>query len=281
MSWFLGHLFPSCMWLFMGLFVWIQSMHKLQWTNKFRTQPKWLAFRSIAVVLISLIGAAGEVIVPLSKGLGNYNTDHLIVWLGFGLCGLIELLHLYKVLPEPLWCMIAPISFSYIGVLFMLHDQPRYYWKLLHQTTAMLTVPLVVILVVWAVLASKNSSKAHAKGKSRDREEKSIGCCFWRGKNLEDLCGTYTDQKIYETIVPGLCAFFLLLQAMCWFEMWWEMGWYSTENLPPVVPHAEHKLLGTVIRDICFTTIILGFVSMVARQLESYYNRSSNSNASV
>jgi len=273
MSWFLGHLFPACMWLFMGLFFWLQSMNKLMWTNKFRTQPRYLAFRSLAVVLISLIGTAGEIIVPLTKGSSNFNTEHITVWGGFFLSALVELLHLYKVLPEPMWCMIAPLSFSYIGVLFMLHDQPLYYWRLLHLTTAFLSFPLVALLIIWAVISSRNSVKAHSKGKSRDREERPIGCCFWRGKNFEDLCGTYTDQKIYDTVVPGFLSFFLLLQSMCWFEMWWEMGWYSTEHLPPDVHHAEHKLLSTVIRDICFAALIMAIISGFARQLEYYHNR--------
>lgn len=76
--------------------------------------------------------------------------------------------------------MIPPVSFSYIAVLFMLHDQPLYYWRLLHLTTAFLTIPLVIILILWGAAASRNASKAHSKGKSREREEKPVGCCFWR-----------------------------------------------------------------------------------------------------
>jgi len=277
MSWFLGHLFPASMWLLMGLFVWLQSMNKLVWTNKLRTQPKWLAFRSIAVMIISGIGTAGEIIVPLTKGSNDFNTQHITVWFGLCLCSATELFHLYKVLPEPFWCMLPPLAFSYIAVLFMLHEQPLVYWRLLHQATALFSLPIVLLLIWWSAISSRNSNKAHTKGKSRDREEKPIGCCFWRGKNLEDLCGTYTDQKIYDTIVPGFLAFFLILQSMCWYEMWWEMGWYTMEHLPADQHHPEHTLLATVIRDICVSAVIMGVVSGLARSYESYQNRGAGS----
>jgi len=157
----------------------------------------------------------------------------------------------------------------------MLHAQPLYYWRLLHITTGVFALPLVILLTLWAVRSLRNSSKAHSKGKLRDRDG-SLGLCFWRGKNVEDLNGTYTDQKIYETVIPGFTAFFLILQAMCWFEMLWEMGWHTMDSLPPDVHHAEHKLLSVVIRDICASAIVMAVVSFVARTLESYYNRTSN-----
>jgi len=57
------------------------------------------------------------------------------------------------------------------------------------------------------------------------------------------------------------------------------MGWYSTEHLPLEAHHPEHKLLATVIRDICASSILMAILSGFARQLEYYHNKSGVGNS--
>eukprot|EP01126_Amoeba_proteus_P002638 TRINITY_DN1082_c0_g1_i6.p1 TRINITY_DN1082_c0_g1~~TRINITY_DN1082_c0_g1_i6.p1 ORF type:complete len:164 (-),score=36.32 TRINITY_DN1082_c0_g1_i6:40-531(-) len=154
--------------------------------------------------------------------------------------------------------------------MFYLHDQPLVYWTLLHQTSALLTLPVIFLLLAWAVISTRNSKKAHLKGKSREREDKPVSCCFWKNKGLEDLNGLYTDQKIYDTIIPGALAFALVLQSLCWWEMWWEMGWYSLDNLPADLHHPHHAMLTTMIRDISGSAFILVLASFAGRVIEGY-----------
>lgn len=94
-----------------------------------------------------------------------------------------------------------------------------------------------------------------------------------QGRALEDLNPVYTDQTVYDTPLPGALAFFLMLQGALWFEMLWEMGWYTMDRLPeeihPDGKHAPHHMLETLIKDIVICIVVMISVSFVANKVES------------
>jgi len=189
-----------------------------------------------------------------------------------------ELLHLYKVLPEPVWSLFSSAGLSFVSLMFQFHDQPLWYWTYLHQATGYATIPIVIIVGTMAIRGTKIATKLSKKNKS---VESSFGCMFWKGRTIEDLNPVYTDQTVYDTALPGALAFFLMLQGALWYEMLWEMGWYTMDNLPeelnPDGHHAPHRMLETLIRDIIICMGAMLVSSIIAKQIEASTKRNNAS----
>jgi len=272
MSWFYGHLFPGISWWFFGIYIWIQSLHRLSWTKKFRTEPRWLAFRSAGVMIAAFLGTLGEIIVPILDK-KDVNTGHIIVWFGFTVSALTELLHMYKVLNEPVWALFSAAGLSFVSLMFQFHDQPLVYWTYLHLATSYATIPLVLVLGIWAVRGTSIANKMRKKNKALGEGNSNGWFFFWRGRTVDDLNPLYTEQSVYETSLPGLLAFFLMLQGCLWLEMLWEMGWYTMDNLPhehsshPL--HNAHRMLETLIKDIMICFVVMIALSSVAQTIEN------------
>lgn len=205
--------------------------------------------RAYFIVVAAILGSAGEIIVPIVTNRPEYNWGHIIIWLGFSLTSVCELLAFNKVVIEPMWSVLPAMGLSFISLMFQFHEQPRVYWLYLHLATSYATVPLIICYILWVVIGMYWLSSDQS----------------WRNPAVAH---TYTNPKPWSTPVPGLTAFFLCLQSMLWWEMWWNMGWYSTENLPPEIHHPEHKMLETIIKDIVIVIVILLSTSFVAKRLD-------------
>jgi len=130
-----------------------------------------------------------------------------------------------------------------------------------------LSVPMVGCLIWVSVSRHSRYQKAN-KGMKRDRARP--GGLSFRGKTLEDLNPIYTEQTIYDSILPGAVSFLICLQGVMWWEMAFRMGWYySGDNLPDEVPHAEHAFLAQVIGDMFLACLILAFAQFAARIWDS------------
>jgi len=265
MSWFWGHILPGTGWLIMALFHYLQSLNHIHFTKPLRTRPFWIVLRSLAVMGFCVAGIIGECIGEWN----NWNTQqnqHLTIWAGFFLSGLIEYLHINNILHDNFWCVIPPIGMSFIGIMLMLHTQLREYWRYMHMFSGYITVPMVLCLVYMSISRLSRAQKANKGSKSRIRP----ATLSFRGKNLEDLNPIYTEQTVYDTVLPGFIAFLFCLQGIGWWEMAFRMGWYwAGDNLPPEVEHAEHAFLAQVIADIFVSCLILGFVSIVSKMIDS------------
>jgi len=77
-------------------------------------------------------------------------------------------------------------------------------------------------------------------------------------------------MSVYNTVWPGLVAFFLCLESVLWYEMTWRMGWHSGTSLPDEVPHPEHAFLAMFIGDIIMVLLIFAFTSYVARSIDKW-----------
>lgn len=218
-----------------------------------------------------VLGVTGEFIGERGHAWGVNNNQHLIIWGGFFTGGLIEFLALFNYLKEPFWTVIPPVGLCYVGVMLTVHEQFRVFWRYLHLGSGMVTFPAVLILMYIPIRAMANYRK---KVDNKEvKVNKSSGpsswlCCAWRGKTLDDLNPAYTDLTIYNTPWPALVAFFLCLESMLWYEMAFRMGWWSGENLPPEVPHAEHAFLAMLIGDVVMVLGIFALTSYIARSID-------------
>jgi len=155
---------------------------------------------------------------------------------------------------------------SFIGVMLALHTQLRKYWKFMHQFSGMLTVPLVLALIYMSSCRLTSYQKNNKKIKEKPRNSN----ISFRNKTTEDLNPIYTEQSIYDGIIPAFISFLLCLQGIGWYEMAFRMGWYwSGENLPPEVHHAEHAFLAQVICDIFIVCFLFAFTSSIARSFDT------------
>jgi len=232
----------------------------------------WLAARSIAVMVFCVLGVTGEFIGERGHSWGVNNNQHLIIWGGFFVGGLIELLAIFNILKEPFWTVIPPVGMCYVGVMLTVHEQFLVFWRYLHLGSGMVTFPAVIILMYLPIRAMYNYRQKvdnkEIKNNNRSDRGPSSCLCFWRGKTLEDLNPAYTDLTVYNTPWPGLVAFFLCLESMIWYEMAFRMGWWSGSNLPPEVPHAEHAFLAMFIGDVIMVLGIFAVTSYIARAID-------------
>jgi len=273
MSWWWGHLLPGTGWLLMALFHYLQSMNGVTWLKPLRTKPGFIAARSLAVMLFCVLGVAGEFIGERGHSWGVNNNQHLIIWGGFFTGGVVEFLHIFNYLKEPFWGVIPPVGMCYVGIMLTVHEQFRVFWRYLHLVSGMVTFPAVIILMYIPIRAMNNYrkkvEKKEVKINKNPSPSSSIFCC-WRGKSLEDLNPVYTDLSVYNTVWPGLVAFFLCLESILWYEMAFRMGWWSGTNLPPEVPHAEHAFLAMLIGDIVIVLGIFAVTSYIARSIDKW-----------
>jgi hypothetical protein len=219
-----------------------------------------------------VLGVLGEFIGERGHSWGVNNNQHLIIWGGFFVGGLIEFCAIFNILKEPFWTVVPPVGMCYVGVMLTIHEQFRVFWRYLHMGSGLVTFPAVIILMYLPIRAMANYRKklANKEVKSNKTSVPSSWLCCWRGKTLDDLNPAYTDLTVYDTPWPGLVAFFLCLESMIWYEMAFRMGWWSGENLPPEVPHAEHAFLAMFISDVVMVLGIFAVVSYIARQLDRY-----------
>jgi len=151
----------------------------------------------------------------------------------------------------------------------MMHTQHRMFWRYLHMFSGFISVPLVFCVIAIGIIRLSNHNQA-TKGIKQKPRPSSLS---FRGKTLEDLNPIYTEQSIYDGVLPGTVAFLVFLEAMIWFEMAFRMGPWTPENLPQwSEDHVEHEFLAMVIGDIFVTCIVLAFVSIAARILDRSAN---------
>jgi len=259
----------------MALFHFLQSLNGVQWLRPLRTKPGWIAARSIAVMCFCVLGVIGEFIGERGHSWGVNNNQHLIIWGGFFTGGLVEFLHIFNYLKEPFWGVIPPIGMCYVGIMLTVHEQFRVFWRYLHLVSGLVTFPAVIILM-WIPIRAMRNYREKVDNKELGKVNKSsiqssIFCCG-RGKTLDDLNPVYTDLSVYNTVWPGLVAFFLCLESILWYEMAFRMGWWSGTNLPPEEPHAEHAFLAMFIGDIVIVLAIFALTSYIARSIDKWLN---------
>jgi len=228
-------------------------------------------------------GVAGEFIGERNHTWGVNNNQHLIIWAGFFVGGLVEFLHIFNFLKEPFWCVIPPVGMCYVGVMLTIHEQFRVYWRYLHLVSGLVTFPAVIILMYIPLRAmSRYHKRMEKKGESKTL--KSTGgssICCWKGKTLDDLNPVYTDLSVYNTALPGLVAFFLALESIIWFEMTFRMGWATPKDLPQEVEHPEHAFLAMLIGDIVMVLGILALTSFIARKIDMCVYGNSSDTADI
>lgn len=230
-------------------------------------------------MIFCILGVTGELIGELNNDWSINNWQHLIIWGGFCMCGLIEFLHVYNVLSEPFWCVVPPIGMCYIGIMLTVHEQFLVFWRYLHLFSGLVTFPIVILMIVIPVRAigrynDKKEKQKYRTPSSEDGDEyksRRYGWMFWRGRTLDSLNPAYTDQSSYSTIYPGLAAFFLCLESMLWFEMAFRMGWWAADNIPPEIHHAEHAFLAMFIGDVIMSVILFAVVSFICHFIDRRY----------
>lgn len=212
-----------------------------------------------------VLGVIGELIGEWNNWHTQQN-QHLTIWAGFFFSALIEYLHINNVLQDNFWLVIPPMGMSFNGIMLMFHTQLREYWAYMHIFSGYLTVPTVLALIYLSTSRLSRYQEATKGSKSRPR----ISSLSFRGKSMEDLNPIYTEQTIYEGILPGLVGYLICLQGVEWVEMAFRMGWYySGDNLPEEVPHAKHAFLAQVIGDMFISCLIIAFTSIAARMLDN------------
>jgi len=232
----------------------------------------WISGRSIAVMVFCVLGVAGEFIGERGHSWGVNNSQHLIIWGGFFVGGLVEFLVIYNILKEPFWGLVPPVGLCYVGMMLTIHDQFLVFWRYLHMFSGLTTFPAVLILMYIQIRNMRLYRKrVDNKEIIPSRVTGSNGWLFWRGRTLEDINPLYADLSVYNTPWPGLVAFFLCLESMLWFEMMMRMGWWSGTNIPPEIPHPEHAFLAMFILDIIFVLAIFAVTSFIARQIDKCY----------
>jgi len=244
-------------------------MTGVSWTRTLRTKPHWVAMRSIAVMCFCVAGVLGEFIGERNHQWGVNNSQHLIIWGGFFTGGVVEFLHIYNVLAEPIWAVIPPVGLCYVGIMLAVHEQFRVFWRYLHLVSGLVTFPAVLILIYLPIRAMSIYRKKVEKNEIKTGDKDfTPGWLFWRGRSIENINPVYSDSSAYNTVWPGLVAFFLCLEGVLWFEMAMRMGWYSGNDLPAEVHHPEHAFLAMFIGDIVIVLIIFAIVSFIARRID-------------
>jgi hypothetical protein len=216
-----------------------------------------------------VLGVAGEFIGERGHSWGVNNNQHLIIWGGFFTSGLVEFLHIFNYLKEPFWGVVPPVGMCYVGIMLTVHEQFRVFWRYLHLVSGMVTFPAVIILMYLPIRAMNNYREKIDKKKlgKLSKTPASLFSCG-RGLTLDDINPVYADLSVYNTVWPGLVAFFLCLESVLWYEMAFRMGWWSGTDLPPEVPHAEHAFLAMFIGDIVIVLVIFAVTSYIARSID-------------
>jgi len=165
--------------------------------------------------------------------------------------------------------------------MLTVHEQFRVFWRYLHLVSGLVTFPAVIILMYLPIRAMGNYRKKHEEKDFKVNKSPNSSFCCWKGKTIEDLNPVYTDLSVYNTVWPGLVAFFLCLESVLWYEMAFRMGWWSGTNLPPEVPHPEHAFLAMFIGDILIVLSIFAVTSYIARKIDVWLNNQAHDGADI
>lgn len=262
MGWFLGHLLPGLAWLSMGIFHLLQSLHTVPITNSFRKKPFWLAFRSFCLVIFAAAAMTIENIDEWNSW-GSSNVQHMIMWGGLAMSAITEYMVLTNIVTDSFLSLIPPMGMCYISFMLVLHAQKVVFWSYLHIYSGVVVAPIFFIFAAGQAIRH-HSIKKKEKLLTHPPAEKNTSIFISRNK-LEDLNPYLTDEAPYDTVAPGLAAFFIIYESITWIEMAFQMGPYNAENLPNDPPNPLLSIFEVATKNFLVACLICAFVSHIAR----------------
>lgn len=204
-----------------------------------------------------MLGTVGEIVIPISGGHWDFWQNqgikgHIIMYSALALLYFCEILHIKRILVEPIWSFVPFSGLMMISLMFQFHDQPALYLKYLHLTTSYLLAPIILFGTAMVVCQMYyRTSKV--------------------SKNVDNLTPHYTNPAIFDTPLIGLVAFTSFMQAMAWGELWWIMGWLDADlEIPPqmdhhLIAHPEHSLLDTLMKHLFIVLVLMAVISRIGR----------------
>lgn len=261
-------------WIIMGLFHYLQSNNS-KILRALRTKTIWICFRSIFVMFFCVVGAYIEV---SRSDPSRENNKFVVIWLALFSSGVIEFCHINNYLQESFWAFVGPFAFLFSIVLQSLEEEPLLFWKMLTMISSVLIIPLVFLTIAINLARHRAYIKAMKGG---GKKAKGIQASY----NKEELNPIYTEQSVYESLLPGFTAFLMVLQGIIWWEMSFRSQYIANTVLSEAVSvdmgHAAHGILAQLISDIFLAVCFLSFFSIslkiIDRVLPKNLNLSSDS----
>ncbi|ELR14329.1 uncharacterized protein ACA1_107500, partial [Acanthamoeba castellanii str. Neff] len=100
----------------------------------------WPSFEALSFAFYGGLGAIAEFLDALipNANFSESHLDHIHVTSALCVVGIIELLHLYKVLDNPAWGLVMPGGLVFVATLFTAHPQAYDLESFAHAFTAFL-----------------------------------------------------------------------------------------------------------------------------------------------
>jgi len=257
--------------------------------NSLRVSKFWLSFEGVFKIFAGSLGAFIEYMDMVTTA--NYVQSHYdhIGMLGiFVLLGVIDLLHLYNVLRDPIWCMMSPVGFIYLGVQFGAHEQPTDLRLRAHNINALILILAGLSRAAEMMISLHTNKKYHTAVLKKELLEESNskpwnirslfsnvllcrGCFRPSHEIITGVNSIYTNPRVYATIFPMFTAMLLIFDGF-W---WWDMGLTLFRGPPDMDMenghHAMSKSFSMVGRDLMIELTVVAFTSLVLYQIDKRF----------
>jgi len=300
---FHGHAIPGTLMILLGLFYFLRSL-KVSFCRGLRTRQFWISFEALSFAFYGGLGAIAEFLDALipNANFSESHLDHIHVTSALCVVGIIELLHLYKVLENPAWGLVMPGGLVFVATLFTAHPQAYDLESFAHAFTAFLFW-VTAISRALEIFAGMYLNQAYLRrlqvrsatwrrkgGKPFSRNyylmdiPRVLCCCFSPrvrdAKEEEEevqlgLNPGYFNPIIYTTPFPLLSAASMFFNGVWWWEM--AVAFFSnegkdipeSEKMNPMATHYAYS--HQIFPHFVWVSFFLVFVTIAAKFIDRRY----------
>jgi len=306
---FHGHAIPGTLMMILGLFYFLRSL-KVSWLRGLRTRQFWISFEALSFAFYGALGAIGEFLDALipNANFSESHLDHIHVTSALCVVGIVELLHLYKVLDSPAWGLVMPGGLVFVATLFTAHPQAYDLESFAHAFTAFLfwITAISRALEIFSGMylnqtylrriQVRNATWGRKGGKPFSRNYYLMDiprvlccCCSPRTRDAKEeeeevqlgLNPGYFNPIIYTTPFPLISAASMFFNGVWWWEM--AFAFFSDDdgkNIPEsekMNPMATHYAYShQIFPHFVWVTFFLVFTTVAAKWIDRRYFLSEN-----
>jgi len=214
-----------------------------------------------------IIGIVGPILeyclIPDKQApLAMSHIDHFTVLSLFLLAGTIQTLHVMDYLKHSVWAFCVPLSLSFVGTLFNIHEQADDFAKTAHQINATIFYFGSISRCV-EILIRLYCNRQHFLRTTNDFPRVSK----WFGTlKLNPL---YTNHIVFTTVFPMVTGLSVILAGM-W---WWEMAIHIFLSPFPEGMRTTHKAYLTFAKHVGILLGVAAFVSFVLEHLDKRFSK--------
>jgi hypothetical protein len=273
---FKGHWIPGTGLCIGGLMLLLKATN-VSFLKSMRLSKFFLNMEPILKIVGSVIGFSIEYSDMVREN--NYTQshyDHLGILFAVFILGVLDLAHIHNLLRDPIWCMVSPAGFIFIGYRFNSHKQETDLRTNAHFINSMVLIAAGLSRAMEYLISMHTNRKYHVAVLKKEElgEPKVSGGILSRlfsvpaDEVVTRVNSIYTNPQMYTTIFPMLTAFLIFFDGI-W---WWQMG--VSLFLAPYNAEMENghhgmvALNGMLTKDFMIFLIITGVISIVLHQID-------------